>query len=109
MSNMDLLHHFFDQQARENPEHFALICNERRLSYRDLDLTSNQMAHFLQNANVQLGDKVGILLPKTAELYISLLAILKLGAAYVPLDPEYPPERIEYILKDAQVKTVISA
>nr|ADN26251.1 ATP-dependent adenylase [Streptomyces coeruleorubidus]ADN65348.1 adenylation domain-containing protein [Streptomyces coeruleorubidus] len=85
----------------------ALRDNGQTLSYRDLDVVSDRLAAKLVKDGVRPGDRVGLLLQRSAEIPISILATLKAGAAYVPLDPTYPGERLRYLVRDAGMKLVI--
>src|SRR5205085_4415299 len=78
-----------------------------RLSYRELNDRANQLAHHLRGLGLRREMLAGICLPRSSQLIISLLAILKTGAAYVILDPDYPEERLAYMLADAQPPFVI--
>jgi len=105
---MEYVYSFFEKQVQENPENLALICDDIRLSYQQMDVMCAQIARFLRAKTLGRGSRIALLLPKTAELYISMLAIMKIGAAYIPIDPEYPAERIEYIVQDAQANLVLT-
>ncbi|MGW1052837.1 amino acid adenylation domain-containing protein [Streptomyces sp. NPDC001130] len=85
----------------------ALRENGRTLSYHDLDLVSDQLAARLVKDGVQPGDHVGLLLQRSVDIPISILATLKTGAAYVPLDPTYPAERLRYLVRDAGIRLVV--
>jgi non-ribosomal peptide synthetase-like protein len=104
-----LLHERFERQAQSTPQAIALVCGATELTYRELDNRANQLAHFLQGRGIGRGDCIGLLLPRSSELYIAILAILKSGAAYVPLEPDYPPERIQYIVSDCNARSVITS
>ncbi|CAH9058399.1 D-alanine--D-alanyl carrier protein ligase [Pseudoalteromonas holothuriae] len=93
--------------VRNYPHKVALRCNERQITYADLDVRINQMAHYLTIKGVKEGDLVAIALSRRSELLISLIAVLKIGAAYLPLDLAYPKDRIIDILDDAQVSLLI--
>src|SRR5208283_999579 len=88
-----LLHHFFERQAEARPDAVAVACAGQQMTYGQLEHRSNQLAHWLRSRDVGRGDCVGLLLPRSPEVYVAVLGILKAGAAYVPLDPEYPEER----------------
>ncbi len=103
------LHAFFETQADTNPEKTALICSGEYLTYRQLEEKSNKLARFLRSLGVVRGARVGMLLERSLEVPICLLAILKTGATYIPLDPEYPRERIQYILEDAGAAMLVTA
>ena len=103
------VHELIAEQAQVTPNAKALIFEEIALSYQELDQRANQLAYHLVQQGVQPGDRVALCLNRSAELVVTLLAILKAGAIYVPLDPTYPVERLRFILKDAQVSLLITA
>ena len=98
----------FERQAELRPGQLAVICGRDRVTYGDLDQRANQMARFLETQGVGPGDSVAFLLPRSAEVYAVLLGILKAGAAYVPLDPEYPADRVGFILSDCGARAVVT-
>src|SRR5262245_61790937 len=95
------LHHLFEQSAELAPNQTALVCGGERLTYAELDRRANRLAHHLIASGVSPGSRVGLLVERTAEAYAALLAILKCGAAFVPLDCSYPADRIAFIAEDA--------
>ena len=98
-----------EQQAEKTPDAVALVCGSHLLTYRELNERSNQVAHLLcDRFGVGRTEVVGVMMERSAELIIALLGILKSGAAYLPLDVEYPKQRIAYIIKDAAVKLVLT-
>ncbi|MEO6230170.1 MAG: amino acid adenylation domain-containing protein [Ferruginibacter sp.] len=99
----------FEIQAAKNPDVTALVFEEEKLSYRELNERSNQLAHYLQSMGVTKGDLIPVSIERSVDMIISVLAILKSGAVYVPVDPEYPAERIEYMLEDSGANIVISS
>ncbi|NEQ47693.1 MAG: amino acid adenylation domain-containing protein [Leptolyngbya sp. SIOISBB] len=103
------VHELIADQAQVTPATTAVIFEEISLSYQELDQRTNQLAHHLVQQGVQPGDRLALCLERSAELVVTLLAILKTGAVYVPLDPTYPVERLRFILKDAQVSLLITA
>jgi amino acid adenylation domain-containing protein len=100
-----LLHEWFEEQADRTPDVTAIRAGDGELTYRELDQRANQLAH---NLHTGPEDLVGVCLPRTLDLIITLLAVLKTGAAYVPIDPAYPEDRITYILNDARATTLIT-
>ncbi|MBY0572817.1 MAG: amino acid adenylation domain-containing protein, partial [Undibacterium sp.] len=97
------IHELFEQQASLNPSGIALVFEDQQLSYAELNAQANQLAHYLVLEKQVLPDSlVAIFVDKSLEMVIGILAILKAGAAYVPLDPVHPDERIKYMLSDAQ-------
>jgi len=102
------LHELFEEQAERRPEQIALVFGEEELTYGELNGRANQLAHYLRRKGVGAEDLVGLLVERSLELVVSVLGILKAGAAYVPLDPENPGERLGYMMGDAGVKLVLS-
>ena len=90
----------FDEQVARTPEAIALSLGETRMSYAQLQAASHHLALALQSAGVHRGDMIPVCLPHSFELMAGLLALLRLGAAYVPLDPSYPDDRLYFILQD---------
>ena len=90
----ELLHELFEQQADARPDSIALVCAGQCLTYQELERRANQLARFLRTRGVRRGDCVGLWLPRSLDTCIALLGILKAGAAYVPLDPDYPPAAV---------------
>ncbi|MGK7888718.1 MAG: amino acid adenylation domain-containing protein [Leptolyngbyaceae cyanobacterium] len=102
------VHEIFQEQARQTPEAIALVFKDQTLSYRALDEQSNQLAHYLKSLGVGLESIVGVYLDRSIELIVTLLGILKVGAAYLPLDPSAPGDRIATILDDAQCEVLVT-
>ncbi len=104
------IHQFFERQVKKNPKAVALVFDEQRLSYRELNSQANQLANYLvSEKNIRPDTLVGICLERSFEMVIAILAITKAGGAYVPLDPDYPEARLAYILEDAGLDTVITS
>jgi non-ribosomal peptide synthetase-like protein len=104
----DCLHYLFEAQADKSPLAPAIDDRGAILTYQEVEDRSNQLAHYLCHQGVVSNNRVGLLIPRSPELYIAILAILKAGGAYVPLDPEYPADRIDYILSDCGIKTILT-
>jgi non-ribosomal peptide synthetase-like protein len=98
----------FEQQAEASADKLALVCGEKQMTYGELERRANQLARFLRSRGVRRGDCVGLWLPRSIDVYVALLGILKAGAAYVPLDPEYPAERVGFILSDCQARALVT-
>lgn len=103
-----LVSQLLTQSAQRAPEQIAIVDGNRQLSYRALDELSNQFAHLLFAAGVQRGDRVGLYLEKSLEAVAALFGIMKTGAAYVPLDPAAPVQRIASIVENCAMKAVVS-
>ncbi|NRB37618.1 MAG: amino acid adenylation domain-containing protein [Pseudomonadales bacterium] len=99
----------FEIQAAKFSHNTAITFEQQVMDYQTLNLKANQLAHYLCANGIQAGDYIGLYLERSCELIIAILAILKTGAAYIPLDPHAPKDRINFILKDANVKHVISS
>jgi amino acid adenylation domain-containing protein len=97
----------FEEQAERSPERVALVYDQAELTYTELDRCSNRLAHYLRACGVEDGDRVGICVERSLDMIIGLLGILKAGAAYVPLDPNYPQERLECMAADAGLKVLL--
>jgi amino acid adenylation domain-containing protein len=102
------LHQLFEAQVERTPEAIAVEYGGQKLSYRELDARANQFARFLNDSGVVSGALVGVFMERSLEMVVALCGILKAGAAYLPLDPEYPGERIAFILGDAQVELLVT-
>ncbi|MEU4368151.1 amino acid adenylation domain-containing protein [Micromonospora chersina] len=105
---VDCLHRMVAAQAARTPEAEAVRHGDRTLSYRQLDEAANRLARVLLRRGVSREDRVGVCLPRTPELVVALLAVLKAGAAYVPLDPAYPPPRVAFMAADSAVRLVLT-
>ncbi|WP_309475491.1 non-ribosomal peptide synthetase [Pseudomonas putida] len=101
------VHALVETQAARTPQAAALVQDGRVLSYGELNRSANRLAHYLIGRGVQVGDRVALCLPRNLERLIGLLAVLKAGAAYVPIDPAYPAERIAYLLADSTPALVL--
>ena len=102
------VHEWFEAQAARTPEAVAVVFEERRLTYAELNRRANQLAHRLRKLGVQPDTLVGICVERSLELVVGILGILKAGGAYLPLDPAYPKERLAFMLDDAQPKMVLT-
>ncbi|BAY09129.1 non-ribosomal peptide synthetase [Calothrix sp. NIES-2098] len=102
------IHKLFEAQVELVPDAVAVVYENQQLTYRELNIKANQVAHYLQNLGVGSDVLVGICVERSLEMIIGLLGILKAGGAYVPLDPNYPVERLAFILEDAQVSVLLT-
>jgi len=108
ISNPICLHTLFEQTKANFPEHVAVSCNGRSFSYKEINDKSNQLARHLQQKGIGKGDYCAILVPRSEVMYIAMLAILKVGAAYIPIDVTIPKDRLHFILEDSGSKGIIS-
>jgi amino acid adenylation domain-containing protein len=102
------VHELFMEQAARTPEATAVIAGDCRLSYRQLDELSNRLARHLQSLGVKPETMVGIAMERSETLIVGLLAILKAGGSYVPLDPSYPKERLSWIIEDSGMPALLT-
>lgn len=102
------LHQLIEEQVSRTPDAIAVQARGQTLTFGELNRRANQLAHYLVKQGVTPNALVGILLERTVELLVGLLGILKAGAAYVPLDPMYPKDRIAFMLEDAQAPVLIT-
>ncbi|MFK8186309.1 MAG: amino acid adenylation domain-containing protein [Phormidesmis sp.] len=102
------LHQRFETQVENIPDEVAVVCGEQHLTYRELNDRANQLAHHLQTLGVKPNTLVGISVERTLEMVIGLYGIIKAGGAYLPIDPTYPLERIEYMLEDSQAPILLT-
>jgi len=98
----------FEKCTAVLPDKIALKFENKELNYQQLNRKINQFANYLKSNGFSAGDRLGIHLSRSLETVISILGVIKIGAVYVPLDPEYPLERIKFIIDDAQIKAIIS-
>ena len=111
----DLVHKQFEKSVKESPEAVAIHFEGQELTYNELNTRANQLAHMIRrhieniSASTPEGDKlVGICITRSLDMIVSMLAALKAGVGYVPLDPTYPEERLIYILEDTKIKLILS-
>ena len=103
-----LIHELFEQQAGLTPDALAVVCQSESLTYRELNQRANQLAHYLIEAGAGPEVTVGICLQRNIEMIVSLLAVLKAGAAYLPLDPAYPRQRLGFMVDNAGMKVLVT-
>ncbi len=102
------IHQLFEAQVARTPKAVAVVCGQEQLTYQELNIKANQLAHHLQKLGVGAEVLVGICVDRSLEMIVGLLGILKAGGAYVPLDPAYPAERLTYMVQDAQVSVLVT-
>ncbi|RLU86320.1 peptide synthetase [Streptomyces griseocarneus] len=103
------LHAFFEAACDRAASATALECGRHRLTYAELDARANRLAHHLRGLGVGEGSRVALLLPRSVDMYASLLGVGKAGAAFVPVDPASPPDRVGYIAEDADVDLLLTS
>ncbi|MDB5008424.1 MAG: tycC [Mucilaginibacter sp.] len=103
------LHRLIGQRAKEVPDKTAVTFDGQKISYKSLNESANQLAALLIKNNVKKGDKVAFALDRSAEVVIVLLAIMKTGAVYIPLDPQFPINRITYMLEDSHAEVLLTS
>lgn len=102
------IHQLFEEQVERTPDAVAVVFDSQQLTYRQLNERANQLANYLRTLGVKPEVLVGICVERSLEMVVGLLGILKAGAAYVPLDPNYPDERLSFMLLDAQVSVLLT-
>ena len=102
------LNHLLEEACIRFATNDAVITDGVVLTYRELDCRANQVARYLIDQGIQPGDRVGLLFDKSSETYVAMLAVMKVNAAYVPLDAAFPAERIRFIIDDAEIKAIVS-
>ncbi|WP_225035705.1 non-ribosomal peptide synthetase [Winogradskyella sp. SM1960] len=103
------LYELISQQAKTSPLNTALKFGDAELSYENLDKQIHQLAHRLKEEGINPGDVVAVALPRSIELVVSLLAVMQCGAAYLPLDPSYPQQRLDFMIEDSKAEALISS
>ena len=99
----------FEARAAQTPASESVVAGEQRLTYRELNARANRLAHALRQKGVQRNDIVGLAVERNADVAIGILAILKAGAAYLPLDPHYPRDRLAFVVDDAKARLVLAS
>lgn len=98
----------FEEQVEKTPDNIAVVFEDQKLTYRELNQRANSLANYLRNNGVGLNDSVAIFLDKSLEMIVAILAILKVDALYVPIDIDYPDNRINFMLSDSNAKIVLT-
>jgi non-ribosomal peptide synthetase component F len=102
------VHQLFERQAEKRPDEIAIVFEDRQMTYRELDIGSNQLAHFLRKHGVGAESVVGVCLERSPEMILAVLAILKAGGAYLPLDPSYPTERLGLMVERGGASIIVT-
>jgi amino acid adenylation domain-containing protein len=106
---VESIQQLFEQRVAESPEHIAVVSDDECLSYRELNDRANRLAHFLStHYHIQADDIIALMLDRSAEAIIGMLAVLKAGGAYMPIDADTPDARIDYMLRDAAPKALLT-
>ena len=98
----------FEEQVSKSPNKTAVVYGDEKLTYKELNEKANTLAHYLRNNGIGKNDIVGIMVNRSLEMLIAILAVLKAGGAYTPIDPEYPKDRITYMLKNSNAKLLLT-
>ncbi|MEI3433981.1 MAG: AMP-binding protein [Clostridia bacterium] len=98
----------FEEQVEKTPDNIAVVFENQKLTYRELNERANSLANYLRSQKIGRNDIVGIMVNRSLEMIISILAVLKSGACYIPIDPEYPQDRIEYMLNNSNAKLLLT-
>ncbi|NFC49158.1 non-ribosomal peptide synthetase, partial [Clostridium botulinum] len=102
------IHELFEAQVERTPNNIAVVFQDKKLTYRELNERANSLAMVLRGNGVKTDSIVGIMVERSLEMIVGIMAILKAGGAYLPIDPNYPKERIEYMLKDSGSNILLS-
>ncbi len=101
-------HQLFEEQVKKTPNRIAMSYREHKLTYKQLNAKANQIAHLLLEYGVEPGTIIGLMVDRSLDMVSGLLGILKSGGAYLPIDPDYPEERITYMLQDSQTPVLLT-
>uniref|UniRef100_UPI00046B0577 non-ribosomal peptide synthetase n=1 Tax=Caldalkalibacillus mannanilyticus TaxID=1418 RepID=UPI00046B0577 len=102
------IHQLFEDQVSRSPDAIAVIFDDEKWTYRELNDRANQLAHTLRANGIQAEQLVGLMVERSFHMIVGMLAILKAGGAYVPIDPEYPEERVRYMLQDSGAQILLT-
>ena len=102
------IHQLFEEQVERTPDNIALVFDDKKLTYKELNQKANSLANVLRNRGVKPDEIVGIMVNRSVEMIVGLLAILKAGGAYLPIEPEYPEERINFIFQDSGMNIILT-
>ena len=103
-----LAHQLFEEQVEKTPDNIALIFNEKKMTYKELNEKSNQIASLLREKGVKPDEIIGIMVNRSFDIMTGILGVLKAGCAYLPIDPDYPLERIDYLIEDSKTSIVLT-
>ena len=108
MPNERCLHELFEERVEKAPHAVALVYEEQTVTYQALNQRANQLAHYLKKLGVGLETTVGLCIERSIEMVVGILGVLKAGGSYLPLDPDYPAERLAFIMQDSQCYLVVT-
>ena len=91
----------FEEQVEKTPNNVAVVCNDKSLTYKELNSKANQLANYLRNSGIKPKEVVAIRMPKCLEMIVGILSIMKIGATYLPINLSYPEERVNFMIKDS--------
>ena len=97
----------FEEKVRKNPNSLAVVFKDEKLTYQELNSASNKLARALINMGVKSGDVIGIVMEQSIETIIGMISIMKAGATYLPIDKDFPFDRIQYMLNDSNAKLML--
>lgn len=100
---------YFEEQAEKTPDEIAIVFENKKMTYRELNEKANSLAYLLRENEVTNNTVVGILLERSFEMLISMLAVLKSGGSYIPIASDYPKDRIEYMLEDSEATIILTS
>lgn len=106
--NSNMIHELFEEQAEKTPNNIALVYENKKLTYRELNEKANSLARILRKKEVKPESLIGIMIERSLEMIIGIIGILKSGGAYIPIDPDYPRDRIEYMLEDSRANILLT-
>jgi amino acid adenylation domain-containing protein len=107
-SNDKTIYQLFEEQVEKNPDNIALVFDDNQITYKELNEKSNQLARIIIDKGVNENDNVALVVGRNINMIVGMLAILKSGCAYVPIDSDYPLSRMEYIIKNSNVKALLT-
>ena len=106
--NAKTVYEMFEEYAAKSPDKIALVFKDKTLTYKELNTKSNQLARILRANSVKPNDVVAVLVNRSLEMIITIIAVMKAGGAYLPVDPEYPSDRIDFMLKDCDTRILLT-
>ncbi|WP_066501828.1 non-ribosomal peptide synthetase [Abyssisolibacter fermentans] len=102
------VHELFEEQVEKTPEEIAVVYEDKKITYKELNEKANQIARILRLKGVKADEVVAVMLERSIDMIVCIMAVLKAGGAYMPIDPQYPKARITYMIKDSNVKILLT-